>query len=168
MLVVLCVCTSTCHLPPYTSIYRHMTGYEGICWDIRVSGFKLQMLHISSLCNKMTRNIKFKLNLNRATMTVTGIRLLPVSQHCSALQVCQDGPGGRRRRRGARPPQASAWPPGLQTLAPIDIWILAEHRYRRMVRQYRHIVILTPISAFISMIPDIGVHPISVFTRYRV
>jgi hypothetical protein len=34
--------------------------------------------------------------------------------------------------------------------------------------RYRYIVILTPISAFISMIPDIGVHLISVFTRYRV
>ncbi len=51
---------------------------------------------------------------------------------------------------------------------PYRIWILAEHLYRRMVRRYRYIVILTPISALISMIPDIGVHPMTVFTRYLV
>ena len=37
--VVLCV--STRHIPPYTSIYRHMTVYDSICRDIRVSGFQM-------------------------------------------------------------------------------------------------------------------------------
>ncbi len=61
----------------------------------------------------------------------------------------------------------------------ISGWILAEHRYRRMVRRSRYIAILTPISALLSMIPDPdighGVHPIMIlcfsdvgYTRYRV
>jgi hypothetical protein len=34
------LCVRTRHIPPYTPIYRHMTVYEGICRDIRVSGFQ--------------------------------------------------------------------------------------------------------------------------------
>ncbi len=56
------------------------------------------------------------------------------------------------------------------------IWILARHRYQPMVRRSRYIAILTPTLALISMIPFIGVHPISGlsdigyigYTRYRV
>jgi hypothetical protein len=43
----------------------------------------------------------------------------------------------------------------------ICIWILAKHRYRRMVRRSWNVAISTPISALNSMIPDIGVHPMS-------
>jgi hypothetical protein len=38
-MVALCVCTR--HIPTYTFIYSHMTVYEGICRDIRVSGFQM-------------------------------------------------------------------------------------------------------------------------------
>jgi hypothetical protein len=39
LMVAFCVCTR--HIPPYTTIYRHMTVYAGICRDIRVSGFQM-------------------------------------------------------------------------------------------------------------------------------
>jgi hypothetical protein len=39
LMVALCVCTR--HIPPYTTIYRHMTVYASICRDIRVSGFHM-------------------------------------------------------------------------------------------------------------------------------
>ncbi len=57
-------------------------------------------------------------------------------------------------RKSVRAEDQEAGPVGAH------IWILAEHRYRRMVHRYGYIAILTPISALISMIPDIGVYPI--------
>ncbi len=32
----------TRHIPSYTVMYRHMTSYDGIWWDIRVSGFQMK------------------------------------------------------------------------------------------------------------------------------
>ncbi len=41
LMVALFVCTR--HIPPYTTLYRHMTVYDGICRarDIMLSGFQM-------------------------------------------------------------------------------------------------------------------------------
>jgi hypothetical protein len=41
LMAALCVCTR--HILSYTSTYCHMTVYEGICRDIRVSGFQMSV-----------------------------------------------------------------------------------------------------------------------------
>jgi hypothetical protein len=41
LMVALFVCTR--HIPPYTTIYRHMTVYVGISRDIMLSGFQMRV-----------------------------------------------------------------------------------------------------------------------------
>jgi hypothetical protein len=39
-MAALFVCTR--HIPLYTTLYRHMTVYDGICRDIRSAGFQMK------------------------------------------------------------------------------------------------------------------------------
>jgi hypothetical protein len=63
----------------------------------------------------------------------------------------------------SKPKQGQTWYiPGVYY-----IWIVAKLRYRSQSTRYPYIPILYPISGMFLKVPDIGVYPISEYTRYR-